>query len=462
MPPGYGDRRVRHPVSWVVSGGLASSDYCRLTLISDVPLCSSARIGHVGAIRAGADSAAEMLAELVMVLGDAGDCLADGAGHTGSGALGRRGGSSVSTAQANGAGEFSKQEVAFSVGLCGAFAVSGGLSLLDVVVDLGEASAIGVFGLRVEHLPRVAECRPRQAGGVARLSSSAMVPVSAATRSSTWYSRSGSASSRAQVVHALDVAHADGGLVEDHRPVVTLATKHVDARQPFADRVRRGPRGPLLGIPTARLRSLRGSCGPRGAPSRPGARYRWQCGRRRGRGGRAPPRRGRRLRSTVAPRRTGTVPRRPHRRRRGAPVRGRGRRRRPTLCSRIEWRRAPARRRPVEPGRCRRTRSAIATCASSNGARCRSLFGGRSLDGTRNGRSSASRIETAAAATSPWARRTSARAGWGSQPARWAANRASSAPAMSPWCSRIRPSSFSGHPSSRRKYGRSSSHAINA
>ncbi len=137
-----------------------------------------------------------MLAELGMVLGDAGDCLADGAGHTGSGALGRRGGSSVSTAQANGAGEFSKQEVAFSVGLCGAFAVSGGLRLLDVVVDLGEASPIGVFGLRVEHLPRVAECRPRQAAGP--VVDFATVPVSAATRSSTWYSRSGSARSRAR------------------------------------------------------------------------------------------------------------------------------------------------------------------------------------------------------------------------------------------------------------------------
>jgi hypothetical protein len=53
-----------------------------------------------------------MIAEVAMVLSDAGDRLADGAGHTGSGALGRRCGSSISTAQANGAGEFSKQEIA--------------------------------------------------------------------------------------------------------------------------------------------------------------------------------------------------------------------------------------------------------------------------------------------------------------------------------------------------------------
>ena len=138
-----------------------------------------------------------MLAELGVVLGDAGDRLADGAGHTGSGAFGRRCGSSVSTAQADGAGELSKQEVAFGVGLCGPFAVADGVCLLDVVVDLGEASAVGVLGLRVEHLPGVAECRPRQAARPAAVGLRALL-VSAATRSSTWYSCPGSAKSRAR------------------------------------------------------------------------------------------------------------------------------------------------------------------------------------------------------------------------------------------------------------------------
>ena len=64
--------------------------------------------------------------------------------------------------------------------------------------------------------------------------------------------------------------------------------------------------------------------------------------------------------------------------------------------------------------------------------------------------------------TSPRARRTSARPGWGSHPTRCAARRASSAPSMSPLRSRIRPSSLSGHPISRRRYGLSSSQAASA
>ena len=71
-------------------------------------------------------------------------------------------------------------------------------------------------------------------------------------------------------------------------------------------------------------------------------------------------------------------------------------------------------------------------------------------------------MAAAAAAASPCARRTSARPGWGSQPTRCAARRASSAPSMSPLRSRIRPSSLSGHPISRRRYGLSSSQATSA
>jgi hypothetical protein len=61
--------------------------------------------------------------------------------------------------------------------------------------------------------------------------------------------------------------------------------------------------------------------------------------------------------------------------------------------------------------------TSISTCASRRGARCSSVSGGRSLEGTRRGRSSAFRMEVTAVARSPWARRTSARPGWGSQPA---------------------------------------------
>ena len=71
-------------------------------------------------------------------------------------------------------------------------------------------------------------------------------------------------------------------------------------------------------------------------------------------------------------------------------------------------------------------------------------------------------MDAAAAAASPCARRTSARPGCGSHPTRCAASSASSAPSRSPLRRRIRPSSLSGQPISRRRYGRSSSHASSA
>jgi hypothetical protein len=65
--------------------------------MSTTPPGGCARVGKVGAIRTGADGAAEMLAELGMVLTDPGYRLADSAGHTGSSALGRGCGSSIAT-----------------------------------------------------------------------------------------------------------------------------------------------------------------------------------------------------------------------------------------------------------------------------------------------------------------------------------------------------------------------------
>src|SRR5688572_33047027 len=103
-----------------------------------------------------------MLAEPGLVFSDPGDRLADRPGHRGPGALGRGGGPSLATTQAERAGELSNEEVAFGVGLRRPLGVPGGARLLDVVVDLGEASAVGVLGLRVEELARVAECRARQ------------------------------------------------------------------------------------------------------------------------------------------------------------------------------------------------------------------------------------------------------------------------------------------------------------
>ena len=55
----------------------------------------------------------------------------------------------------------------FGVGLRSPLGVADGARLLDVVFDLGEASAVGLLGPRVEDLACVAECRARHAGRVA-------------------------------------------------------------------------------------------------------------------------------------------------------------------------------------------------------------------------------------------------------------------------------------------------------
>lgn len=97
-----------------------------------------------------------------MVLVDAGDRLADRAGDTDSSTFGCGGGSSATTTEAERARQLSNEEVAFGVGLRGSFGVAGGARLLDVVVDLGETSAVGLLGSRMEDLARVADWRARQ------------------------------------------------------------------------------------------------------------------------------------------------------------------------------------------------------------------------------------------------------------------------------------------------------------
>jgi hypothetical protein len=81
--------------------------------------------------------------------------MADGAGDTGSGALGRAHGSSFTTTQAERARELANEEVAFDVGLRCSIGVPDSAGLLDVVVDLGDASAVGVLGPRIEDPTRV-------------------------------------------------------------------------------------------------------------------------------------------------------------------------------------------------------------------------------------------------------------------------------------------------------------------
>src|SRR5215218_4346175 len=132
--------------------------------MSEPPVGGGARVGNVGAIGPRADGAVEMLAERGMVLGDPGHRLADRAGHSGSGALRGGRGSSITTTQPERARELLNQEVTLGVSLGGPRGVADGAGLLKVVVDLGQASAVGVLGLGVQDLARVAECRTRQAG----------------------------------------------------------------------------------------------------------------------------------------------------------------------------------------------------------------------------------------------------------------------------------------------------------
>ena len=54
---------------------------------SQLPPGGGAHVGHVGAVRTGADGAAEMLAKSGVVAGDPRDRLADGSGHTGTSVL---------------------------------------------------------------------------------------------------------------------------------------------------------------------------------------------------------------------------------------------------------------------------------------------------------------------------------------------------------------------------------------
>jgi hypothetical protein len=156
-----------------------------------------------------------MLAELGMVFTDPGYRLADRTGHTGPGPLGRRRGSPLTATQAKRVRELPDEEVALGVGLRGPLGVPDGASLLDVVVDLGEASAVGVLGSRVDHLARVAERRAREIvrlpaidrGSAARLGGDEIQHV---------VLPSGVGEKPREVSHALEIADVDGVPVEDY------------------------------------------------------------------------------------------------------------------------------------------------------------------------------------------------------------------------------------------------------
>ena len=90
-----------------------------------------------------------------MMQANPGHGLADGAGHAGSGAFGGAAGSACDTTQPECARELADEEVAFGVGLRGPLCVPRGAGLVEVVVDLCQASAVGGLGCGVEELTGV-------------------------------------------------------------------------------------------------------------------------------------------------------------------------------------------------------------------------------------------------------------------------------------------------------------------
>ena len=93
-----------------------------------------------------------MRAKLRVMFTDPGHRLAERTSHPGPGAFGRGSGSTTPTAQADRAGQFSNQEVAFGGGLRRTFDIAGYLRLLEVLVDLDEPPTVRVLGSRVEDL----------------------------------------------------------------------------------------------------------------------------------------------------------------------------------------------------------------------------------------------------------------------------------------------------------------------
>src|SRR3954466_3455628 len=116
--------------------------------MSELPTGGGAGVGKVGAVCAGADCAVEVVAELGVVFADASYPLAGRASDTDAGAFGRGCGSSIAAAEPNRARQFLDEEVAFGVGLRGAFGVPGGARLAQVVFHLcgGSSASCGGAG----------------------------------------------------------------------------------------------------------------------------------------------------------------------------------------------------------------------------------------------------------------------------------------------------------------------------
>ncbi|MEO6031051.1 MAG: hypothetical protein ABIP61_03955 [Burkholderiaceae bacterium] len=160
------------------------------------------------------------------MLVDASHGLANSFGDAGSRALRARGGTPIAAAKANGAGEFSHQEVAFGLGLCGPLEVPLGKCLLAVFVDLGETPPVRLLGLRIEQHTGISGQRDSQAGldaaviidGAACLIGDHLEHMEVSL---------GMGEKSCEISQALQVAQSHRLPLEHHGPVLTLAVKDV-------------------------------------------------------------------------------------------------------------------------------------------------------------------------------------------------------------------------------------------
>src|SRR4051794_20800547 len=169
-----------------------------------------------------------MLAELGMVLTKPRHPLADRAGDADSSTLGRRGGPSVAAMEADRARELSNEEVALRVCLRLSLGVLESARLLDVILDLGEAPPVRVLRSCVEHLAGIARTRARQAGDTATVGPANRAAFGGDEVEHVELTARVGEQPR-EVPDALEVSHSHRAPLEDHRPVVALPAKHVEA-----------------------------------------------------------------------------------------------------------------------------------------------------------------------------------------------------------------------------------------
>ena len=116
------------------------------------------------------------------------------------------------------------EEFTFGIGLRGPPGVPKRTRLLDVVFDLGEASAVRTLGACVEYLAGIAECPPRRFGRRAALGGRSG-GVLGGDEVEHVQVAAGLGEEPREVTHPLEVSHSHRAPLEHHRPVVPLATE---------------------------------------------------------------------------------------------------------------------------------------------------------------------------------------------------------------------------------------------